>query len=60
MVKNYFYLIAGLLCIVFAVTHTVNGTSTVLPVLGQVGMEDGETTKRLIENVFCRFCKTVC
>lgn len=44
MVKNYFYLIAGLLCIVFAVTHTLNGTSTVLPVLDEVGMEDGIKT----------------
>lgn len=38
MVKNYFYLVAALLCIVFAITHTMNGTSTVLPVLDTVGL----------------------
>ena len=30
MVKNYFYLIVGLLCILFAVTHTLNGVETSL------------------------------
>ena len=39
MVKNYFYLVVGLLCTLFAVTHTLNGTATVLPVLDNVGME---------------------
>ena len=33
MVKNYFYLVVGVLCILFAVTHTVNGVSTTLEVL---------------------------
>ncbi len=44
MVRNYFYLIVGLLCILFAVTHTLNGVATVLPVLGQLGMESGIKT----------------
>lgn len=33
MVKNYFYLIVGVLCILFAVTHTVNGVTTTLEAL---------------------------
>lgn len=44
MVKNYFYLIVGFLCILFAVTHTLNGTATVLPVLDNVGMENSIKT----------------
>jgi membrane-associated HD superfamily phosphohydrolase len=44
MVKNYFYLIVGLLCILFAVTHTLNGTATVLPVLDNVGMGNSVKT----------------
>lgn len=38
MVKNYFYLVVGLLCILFAIAHTLNGTTTVLPVLDNVGI----------------------
>lgn len=30
MIRNYFYLIVGLLCILFAVAHTLNGIETVL------------------------------
>jgi len=33
MVKNYFYLIVGILCILFAVTHTLNGITTSLQIL---------------------------
>lgn len=33
MIKNYFYLIVGVLCILFAVTHTVNGVTTTLKAL---------------------------
>lgn len=33
MVKNYFYLIVGILCILFAVTHTLNGVTTSLRIL---------------------------
>ena len=44
MIKNYFYLIVGLLCILFAVTHTLNGTVTVLPVLENVEIESSMKT----------------
>ncbi|MCE5345089.1 MAG: hypothetical protein LLG13_02210 [Bacteroidales bacterium] len=33
MVKNYFYLIVGVLCLLFAVTHTLNGVTTSLQIL---------------------------
>jgi len=33
MIKNYFYLAVGVLCMIFAVTHTVNGVTTTLQVL---------------------------
>lgn len=39
MVRNYFYLIVGLLCVLFAVTHTLNGISTTLPTLNNVVIE---------------------
>ena len=39
MIRNYFYLIVGLLCILFAVTHTINGISTTLPTLNNVEIE---------------------
>ena len=32
-VRNYYYLIAGVLAILFAVTHAWNGQSAVLPML---------------------------
>lgn len=40
MIRNYFYLIVGLLCILFAVTHTLNGMATTLPILDNVGIEN--------------------
>lgn len=40
MVKNYFYLIVGVLCILFAVTHTVNGVTTTLAALDNTVMAD--------------------
>lgn len=40
MIKNYFYLAVGVLCILFAVTHTVNGVTTSLQVLDSSVMED--------------------
>jgi hypothetical protein len=40
MVKNYFYLATGLLCILFAVTHTVNGVTTTLPALDNTVIEE--------------------
>jgi len=39
MVKKYFYLIIGILSIVFAVTHTLNGLGTVLPILGSTTID---------------------
>ena len=33
MIKNYYYLAAGILAIVFAITHALNGQNTVLPLL---------------------------
>lgn len=33
MIKNYYYLVAGILAVVFAVTHALNGQITVLPSL---------------------------
>lgn len=33
MVRNYYYLIVGLLCVLFAITHTLNGITTTLPIL---------------------------
>ncbi len=40
MVKNYFYLVVGVLCILFAVTHTVNGVTTTLPALDNSTIDD--------------------
>jgi len=40
MIRNYFYLIVGLLCILFAVTHTLNGMATTLPILDNVEIEN--------------------
>ena len=33
MVKNYYYLIVGVLCLLFAITHTLNGVTTSLQIL---------------------------
>lgn len=33
MIKNYYYLIVGVLAILFAFTHAINGQTTVLPSL---------------------------
>ncbi len=30
MIKNYFYLVVGVFCLLFAVTHTINGVNTIL------------------------------
>jgi len=40
MVKNYFYLIVGVLCLLFAVTHELNGVSTSLQVLNNSVIEN--------------------
>jgi hypothetical protein len=33
MIKNYYYLVAGILAIVFSITHALNGQTIVLPIL---------------------------
>jgi len=40
MVKNYFYLAVGVLCLLFAVTHTINGVSTTLEALDNAAIAD--------------------
>jgi hypothetical protein len=40
MIKNYFYLTVGVLCILFAVTHTINGVTASLPALDSSVMEE--------------------
>lgn len=40
MIKNYFYLIVGLLCILFAVNHTLNGVATSLQILNNSVIEE--------------------
>jgi hypothetical protein len=44
MIKNYFYLVVGVLCILFAVTHTFNGVTTTLEALDNSMMEDNVET----------------
>lgn len=40
MIRNYFYLIVGLLCILFAFTHTLNGVETTLSSLDNAQIEN--------------------
>lgn len=40
MIRNYFYLFVGLLCILFAVTHTLNGVETSLSSLDNAQIEN--------------------
>lgn len=40
MIRNYFYLIVGLLCVLFAVTHTLNGFETSLLTLQNSQIEN--------------------
>lgn len=44
MKRNYFYLIVGLLCVLSAVTHTLNGLETALPILSNYNIEDSAKT----------------
>jgi hypothetical protein len=44
MIKNYFYLIVGILCLLFAVTHTWNGLEKILPVLDDSEIDVGTKT----------------
>lgn len=39
MVRNYFYLIVGILCVLFAITHTLNGITTALPLIDNTNLE---------------------
>jgi hypothetical protein len=39
MVKNYFYLITGILCVLFAFTHFSNGRTTILPLIEIDGID---------------------
>ena len=39
-VRNYFYLAVGLLCILFAATHTLNGLTTTLPSINNAAIDD--------------------
>ena len=40
MIKNYFYLVVGVLCVLFAATHTVNGITTSLQALDNSVIDD--------------------
>ena len=44
MIKNYFYLIVGILSVLSAVTHTWNGLETALPVLDSAEIGGGTRT----------------
>ena len=44
MIKNWFYLIVGVLSVLFAFTHTWNGLQTSLSVLNNVEMDGGTKT----------------
>ena len=44
MIKNWFYLIVGILSVLFAFTHTWNGLQTSLSVLNNVEMDGGTKT----------------
>ena len=44
MVKNYFYLIVGILSVLFGVTHTINGLETILPILSNTLLDSSTKT----------------
>ena len=44
MIKNWFYLIVGVLCVLFAITHTLHGLQTSLGVLGSSGLDTNTIT----------------
>jgi len=44
MIKNYYYLIAGILTILFSLTHALNGHTTVLPVIDASSIEQSTKT----------------
>jgi len=39
MIKNYYYLIVGILCVLFAFTHAWNGQITILPIFDTVPID---------------------
>ena len=39
IIKNYYYLVVGLLCILFAYTHASNGETSVLPFFENAGAD---------------------
>jgi len=44
MIKNYYYLFAGILTILFSLTHALNGHATVLPVIDASSIEQSTKT----------------
>jgi len=44
MIKNYYYLFAGILTILFSLTHALNGHTTVLPVIDASSIEQSTKT----------------
>lgn len=52
MIKNYYYLVAGVLAILFAFTHSWNGQNSVLPLLDIPGItQETRTTFTYIWNI---------
>ena len=49
-INNYFYLIAGILSVLFAFTHAMNGQLTLLSEIDQTSLESG--TKTIIRYVW--------
>jgi hypothetical protein len=41
---NYYYLVAGLLAILFSVTHELNGQHAVIPILSSNGLDINTVT----------------
>ena len=39
MIRNYFYLVAGVLCLLSAVTHEMNGFTTLFPALSNTNID---------------------
>ena len=39
MIRNYFYLVVGVLCLLSAVTHEMNGFATVFPTLSNTNID---------------------
>ena len=44
MIKNYYYLFAGILTILFSLTHALNGHTSVLPVIDASSIEQSTKT----------------